>query len=177
MDELESRNSNYSNAEYIMPVIDEVKEWLLKRGIEVREFAAPTPNSLAAAQAVGCSVAEIAKSILVLVGGRAVLVVTSGDAKVKNAKLKGATGFTGKVRLPEAEDVVRHTGYAPGGVCPFLLPVELPVLLDSSMRRFPMVYAAAGNDHSAVPITFEQLLEVTGGKEADVCDLPGKGSP
>ena len=159
-----------------MPVIDEVREWLRQRNIEVWEFAEPTPNSFAAAQAVGCSVAEIAKSILVLVGGRAVLVVTSGDAKVKNAKLKDATGFTGKVRLPEAEDVVRHTGYAPGGVCPFLLPKDLPVLLDSSMRRFPRVYAAAGNDHSAVPITFEQLLAVTGGAEADVCELTAKYS-
>jgi len=160
-----------------MPVVDEVKEWLLNWGIEVWEFAEPTPNSRAAAQAVGCSVAEIAKSILVLVGGRPVLVVTSGDAKVKNAKLKETTGFTGKVRLPEAEDVVRHTGYAPGGVCPFLLPKGLPVLLDSSMRRFPRVYAAAGNDHSAVPITFEQLLEVTGGAEADVCEVHGMNSP
>ena len=158
------------NGECTMPVIDEVKEWLHPRGIEVLEFTEPTPNSQAAARAVGCSVAEIAKSILILVGGRALLVVTSGDAKVRNAKLKAATGLTGKVRLPQAEEVVRHTGYAPGGVCPFLLPEGLPVLIDRSLRRFAKVYAAAGNDHSAVPITFEQLLAVTGGMEVDVCE-------
>jgi prolyl-tRNA editing enzyme YbaK/EbsC (Cys-tRNA(Pro) deacylase) len=157
-----------------MPELDDVRESLLKRGIEVWEFADPTPNSHAAARAIGCSVGEIAKSILVLVGGRALMVVTSGDAKVKNAKLKQATGLTGKVRLPEAEDVMRHTGYAPGGVCPFLLPSGLPVLIDSSMRRFPRVYAAAGNDHSAVPITVEQLLDITGGNEVDVCELPAE---
>ncbi len=148
-----------------------MRESLLERGIEVWEFADPTPNSQAAARAVGCTVGEIAKSILVLVGGKALMVVTSGDARVKNAKLKQATGLTGKVRLPEAEDVMRHTGYAPGGVCPFLLPGGLPVLIDSSMRRFPRVYAAAGNDHSAVPITVEQLLEITGGREVDVCEV------
>jgi prolyl-tRNA editing enzyme YbaK/EbsC (Cys-tRNA(Pro) deacylase) len=155
-----------------MALIADVRESLQKWGIEVWEFEEPTPNSEAAARAVGCSVGEIAKSILVLVGGRPVLVVTSGDARVKNAKLKQATGLSGKVRLPEAGDVVRHTGYAPGGVCPFLLPEGLPVLVDSSMRRFSRVYAAAGNDHSAVPITVEQLLTITGGKEVDVCELP-----
>jgi prolyl-tRNA editing enzyme YbaK/EbsC (Cys-tRNA(Pro) deacylase) len=157
-----------------MPVLDDVRKSLLKWGIEVREFVEPTPNSAAAARAVGCSVGEIAKSILVLVGGTPVVVVTSGDAKVKNTKLKQAMGLTGKVRLPEAEDVVRHTGYAPGGVCPFLLPDGLPVLIDSSLRRFPKVYAAAGNDHSAVPVTVEQLLAVTGGREVDVCELSSR---
>jgi len=38
------------------------------------------------------------------------------------------------------------------------------------MRRFPRVYAAAGNDHSAVPVTVDQLLEITGGAEVEVCD-------
>lgn len=163
--------TRYCTDEVLMPEIDDVRKWLHRWGIEVKEFAAPTPDSRAAAHAVGCTVAEIAKSILVLVGGSPVLVVTSGDAKVKNAKLKEATGLRGKVRLPQAEEVIRHTGYAPGGVCPFLLPQGLPVLIDSSLRRFPKVYAAAGNDHSAVPITFEQLVTVTGGTEADVCEL------
>jgi len=155
-----------------MPSIDDVKRTLDQMGIEVWEFADPTPDSLAAARAVGCSVGEIAKSILLLVGGEPVLVVTSGDMKVKNPKLKKATGLTGKVRLPEAEEVARFTGYAPGGVCPFLLPEALRVLVDSSLRRFPRVFAAAGNDHSAVPVTVDQILAITGGEEVDVCEHP-----
>jgi prolyl-tRNA editing enzyme YbaK/EbsC (Cys-tRNA(Pro) deacylase) len=155
-----------------MPTLDDVKGALRKWDIRVWDFEEATPNSRAAAKAVGCSVGEIAKSILVLIGGQPVMVVTSGDVKLKNAKLKQATGLTGKVRLPEADDVVRHTGYAPGGVCPFLLPSELRVLIDSSMRRFSKVYAAAGNDHSAVPITVDELLAVTGGTEVDVCEKP-----
>lgn len=155
-----------------MPSIDDVKRTLDQMGIEVWEFADPTPDSLAAARAVGCSVGEIAKSILLLVGGEPVLVVTSGDMKVKNPKLKKATGLTGKVQLPEAEEVARFTGYAPGGVCPFLLPEALRVLVDSSLRRFPRVFAAAGNDHSAVPVTVDQILAITGGEEVDVCEHP-----
>lgn len=153
-----------------MPTIEDVKRFLQERGIAVWEFGEPTPNSEAAARAVGCSVAEIAKSILFMVGGKPVVVVTSGDVRVKSSKLKQAVGLTGKARLPEADEVIRYTGYAPGGVCPFLLPDDLMVVVDASMRRFPTVYAAAGNEHSAVPITVDQLLEITGGIEVRVCE-------
>ncbi len=154
-----------------MPSIEEVKDYLRAYDIEVLEFAQPTPTSETAAQAVGCTVAEIAKSILFMVGGQPVMVVTSGDMKVKSSKIKKAAGLTGKVKFPDAEEVIRHTGYAPGGVCPFLLPKDLPVLIDASLRRFSRVYPAAGNDYSAVPMTVDQLLKVTGGREAEVCDL------
>ena len=153
-----------------MPTIEDVKQFLGDRGIEVWEFEEPTPNSEAAAKAVGCSVGEIAKSILFIIGGTPVVVVTSGDVRVKGSKLKQAVGLTGKARLPEAGEVIAHTGYAPGGVCPFLLPEGLMVLIDASMRRFPLVYAAAGNEHSAVPVTVDQLLEITGGAEVNVCE-------
>jgi prolyl-tRNA editing enzyme YbaK/EbsC (Cys-tRNA(Pro) deacylase) len=155
-----------------MPGIEEVKRFLAERGIEVWEYAEPTPSSETAARAVGCSVAEIAKTILFIVGGEPVVVVTSGDLRIKGSRLKQFTGLKGKVRLPEAEEVIRHTGFAPGGVCPFLLPQGLRVLVDASMRRFPKVYAAAGNDHSAVPITVDRLIEITGGEESAVCELP-----
>jgi len=152
-----------------MPSIREVKSYLANKGIEVWEFADPTPTSQSAARAVGCSVGEIAKTILFLIGKIPVVIVSCGDVKVNTSKLKRASQLTGKVRLPGPDDVKCHTGYLPGGVCPFLLPAGLKILLDSSMRRFPQVYAAAGNDHSAVPITFAQLQEITAGMEVDVC--------
>ncbi|MBC7357374.1 MAG: YbaK/EbsC family protein [Desulfacinum sp.] len=158
-----------------MPTIEDVKAFLEKKGIEVWEFDQWTPTSELAARAVGCSVAEIAKSILFLVGDRPVVVVTCGDLKVKGSLLKKAAGLTGKVRLPKEDEVIRHTGYAPGGVCPFLLPDHVTVVVDSSMRRFPRVYAAAGNDRSAVPVTVDQLLEITGGVEASVCQADDNG--
>lgn len=152
-----------------MAGIDEVKKYLGAHNIDVWEYQQPTPTAAAAAAAVGCSVAEIAKTILFLVGGQAVAVVTCGDMKVKSSRLKQAAGLAGKVKLPQAEQVEQLTGYAPGGVCPFLLPTELPVLLDVSLLRFPQVYAAAGNDFSAVPVTYLQLLELTAGRPVDVC--------
>lgn len=153
-----------------MPSIAEVKAYLAGHGIEVWEYRQPTPTCETAAAAVGCTPAEIAKTLLFLVGGQPVAVVTCGDMKVKSSLLKKASGFSGKVKLPQAEDVLLHTGYAPGGVCPFLLAAELPVLLDVSMKRFRQVYAAAGNDYSAVPVTFPQLEELTGGSSVKVCE-------
>ncbi len=157
-----------------MPTISDVKAFLKQHGIEVWEFQELTPTSETAAKAVGCSVAEIAKSILFLVGDQPVVVVTCGDRRIKGSRLKQVTGLKGKVRLPGQDEVLRYTGYAPGGVCPFLLPKSVKILIDASMRQFPRVYAAAGNDRSAVPITVDQLLTITGGTEVAVSDAWGQ---
>lgn len=153
-----------------MTTILELKDYLATHNIDVWEYAEPTATAAAAAAAVGCSVAEIAKTLLFLVGCDPVVVVTCGDMKVKSSRLKKAFGLSGKVKLPQGDDVQILTGYLPGGVCPFLLPSDLPIVLDSSMQRFPRVYAAAGNDHSAVPVTVAQLQQLTGADLADVCD-------
>lgn len=152
-----------------MAVSSEIKEHLKVHGIEVWEYEEETATSETAAAAVGCSIAEIAKTLLFLIGGKPVAVVTCGDMKVKSSPLKKVFGLTGKVKFPQSEDVIEHTGYAPGGVCPFLLPTQLPICLDKSLERFPVVYAAGGNSHSAVPVTLEQLKALTGGEMADLC--------
>lgn len=147
----------------------EVQQLLAQEGLQVLPAAAPTRDSAAAAAAVGCSVAEIAKSILLLVGSRPVLVVASGDVRVKSGLLKKATGWSGQVRLPAPEEVVRYTGYPPGAVSPFLLPKGLPVLLDTSLQRFPLVYPAAGNDASSVGIAVDHLQRLCSGRLVEVC--------
>jgi prolyl-tRNA editing enzyme YbaK/EbsC (Cys-tRNA(Pro) deacylase) len=152
-----------------MPGLNDVRRWLEERKVEVLTFAEETPTAVTAARAVGCSPAEIAKSILFLIGGQAVLVVTSGDMKIKSGLLKKAAGLTGKVRLPAAEEVLDRTGYTPGGVCPFLLPADLPVFLDESLWRFATVYPAAGDDHSAVPLSPARLAELVSGRRAEIC--------
>jgi len=151
------------------PAIERVRAYLADHGIEVLEFAVPTPTSETAAAAVGCAVGQIAKTLLFRVGTSHVAVIAAGDARVKQAKLKQATGFAGKVKMASADEVVAWTGYAPGGVCPFLLPDDLPRLLDASLKRFEVIYPAAGNSRSVVPISYHRLLELSGAREADVC--------
>lgn len=149
----------------------EVQAYLSKAGHAPENFSRPTPTSVAAAEVVGCAVGEIAKSILMLVGKQPVMVVTSGDTRVKSGRLKQATGLSGQVRLPVADEVLHHTGYAPGAVSPFLLPERLPVLLDKSLQRFAVVYPAAGSGSSAVSMSFPQLQALCGGRIVDVCDI------
>jgi prolyl-tRNA editing enzyme YbaK/EbsC (Cys-tRNA(Pro) deacylase) len=64
---------------------------------------------------------------------------------------------------------VRYTGYPPGAVSPFQLPQGLPVLLDASLQRFPIIYPAAGNDRSSVGIAFDHLQRLSGGRLVEVC--------
>jgi prolyl-tRNA editing enzyme YbaK/EbsC (Cys-tRNA(Pro) deacylase) len=148
----------------------EVQTFLDREGLTVLRAAAPTKDSVSAATAVGCTVAEIAKSILLLVGNRPVLVVAAGDVRVKGGLLKQATGWSGQVRLPAPDEVVRYTGYPPGAVSPFLLPQGLPVLLDESLRRSPVIYPAAGDDRSSVGIAFDHLQRLSGGRVVEVCE-------
>jgi prolyl-tRNA editing enzyme YbaK/EbsC (Cys-tRNA(Pro) deacylase) len=150
---------------------EEVQNYLKGEGLEPLNFDQPTPTSSAAAEAIGCSVGEIAKSILMLVGKEPVMVVTSGDSKVKSSRLKRAAGLTGKVKLPDADEVLRFTGFKPGGVSPFLLPETLPVFLDKSLQRFSIVYPAAATSSSGVAMSFSRLEELCGGQVVDVCDI------
>lgn len=152
-----------------MADIEAVKAYLAEHSIEVWQYEQPTPTADLAAAAVGCTAAEIAKTLLFLVGGQPVVVVTCGDMKVSSSLLKQGTGYSGKVKLPQADEVKQITGYSPGGVCPFLLPAHLPVFLDQSLCRFEQVYAAAGDDASAVPISSTKLLELTAAGWIDAC--------
>lgn len=149
----------------------QVMDYLVKEGLQPQYFSQATLNSADAARAIGCSLGEIAKSILMMVGTQSVLVVSSGDSKVKSGRLKQATGLTGKVRLPDASEVLHYTGYLPGCVCPFLLPKGLNVFVDTSLQRFNVVYPAAATGNSLVAISFPGLVQMSGGKIVEVCDI------
>lgn len=121
-----------------------------------------------AARAIGCEPRQIAKTLSFLADGGAILVVVAGDARVDNRKYRETFGT--KARMIPADEVERFIGHAPGGVCPFAVHAGVRVWLDVSLRRFPIVYPAAGSDHSAVRLTpqeLERLSHATGW--VDVC--------
>jgi len=153
-----------------MQPIERVKDFLNKQEIKLTVIEFPegqTQTCELAAQALGVEPAQIAKSLLFIGKKINVLVVTCGDEKVDTKKLKEY--FGGKFRFARPEEVEKITGFPPGGVCPFALKEEVPIVLDKSLKRFPVVYAAAGNAGSAVPVSLEQLLEITNGKYLEVC--------
>lgn len=129
--------------------------------LEPIAFTEKTNTVAEAAKVLGVEEAQIAKSILFKAGDTFGLFVTAGDIRVHQKKVKKLLGGKPKLATPvEVEDI---TGYKVGGVCPFALKKEVPIFLDESMKRFKLVYTAAGTAESALPITFEKLQMITNG--------------
>ncbi|MBR5547411.1 MAG: YbaK/EbsC family protein [Clostridia bacterium] len=137
--------------------IEQVKAYLTECGLgsRVQEFDVSSATVELAAQALGCEPCLIAKTMSFLVNEHVVLVVLAGDARVDNAKFKAE--FHQKAKMLSHEQVSERTGFPVGGVCPFLAPEGTKVYLDESLRRFEIVYPAAGSRNSAVKVNLEEL--------------------
>jgi len=121
-----------------------------------------------AARAHGVTPGEIAKTLSLKVKNDVVLIVTRGDARLDNRKLKAALGA--KARMLSVDEVINWTGHPVGGVCPFGLENPLTVYCDISLRSFDEVLPAAGAIHSAVRISPQQMAELTNARWIDVCE-------
>nr|AAF13043.1 regulator homolog protein [Desulfitobacterium dehalogenans] len=86
------------------------------------------------------------------------MVLMAGDKRLDNRKFKDA--FNGKPKMPEVEQVLELTGHPVGGVCPFGLRQEIPVYLDESLKKYSVVYPAAGAPDAAVKLTVVELEEL-----------------
>ena len=150
--------------------IIKAKEYLKSVGYEDRviEFAESTATVAEAAEAVGVEPAMIAKTMSFLVGDKAILILAEGTARVDYRKYKDT--FHMKAKMIPFEQVEEVTGHAPGGVCPFGIKDGIEVYLDESLKRFETVYPAAGDDHSAVRLSVDELEQIAGAKGwVDVC--------
>ena len=108
-----------------------------------------------AAQAVGCEPARIAKTLSFMLPDGPVLILAAGDARIDNPKYKAM--FHTKAKMLAFEEVEALIGHGVGGVCPFGVNDGIPVWLDESLRRFDIVYPAAGTSNSAVELTLVEL--------------------
>ena len=156
--------------------IEKARAWLRKFGQEDRiiETAESSATVEEAAEALGCKPEHIAKTMAFLVDGAPILIVAPGDVKVDNHKFKEE--FHCKAKMIPPSDVEELIGYAPGGVCPYGVNDGVKTYLDESLRRFDVVYPAAGNDRSGVRQSIPDL-ELTSGytKWVDVCKLRETG--
>jgi prolyl-tRNA editing enzyme YbaK/EbsC (Cys-tRNA(Pro) deacylase) len=120
-----------------------------------------------AAEALGCEVGAIANSLLFDADGSPVLILTSGAHRVDTDKVAALVGVT---RLKRATpDFVRaHTGQVIGGVSPIAHPAPVPTYLDSWLRRYDVVWAAAGHPAAVFSTTFDELASMTGAPEIEV---------
>lgn len=153
--------------------IEKVRAYLRGLGLEDRimEFPQSSATVELAAQALGCEPAKIAKTMSFLLGEEPILILTAGDARVDNHKFKET--FHIKAKMIPCEQVEALVGHAPGGVCPFVVPENVKVYLDVSLKPFDIVYPAAGSGNSAVRLSVAELEKSSGSVGwVDVCKEP-----
>lgn len=139
--------------------IEKVRAYFASVGLaeRIQEFDVSSATVALAAEALGVEPARIAKTLSFAEDEGAILIVAAGDAKVDNPKFKAR--FAMKARMLTPDDAVRLIGHAVGGVCPFAVNEGVKVYLDESLRRFDLVYPAAGSSNSGIGLTIPELEE------------------
>jgi prolyl-tRNA editing enzyme YbaK/EbsC (Cys-tRNA(Pro) deacylase) len=137
-------------------------------GFAALEFDASTRTAADAAAAIGCTVAQIAKSLVFRAtqSGRAVMVVASGVNRVNERKIAALVGEP--IARADADFVRAKTGFAIGGVPPIAHREPVPTILDEDLRAFDVIWAAAGAPNAVFRLTPGDLKRLTGAAFADV---------
>ena len=154
--------------------IEKVKKYFAEIGEPERviEFEQSTATSEQAAEALGCEVGRIAKTISVFVDKKPVLILVSGDMKIDNKKFKAQ--FKCRPNMIPVADVENLIGHAVGGVCPFAVNEGIPIYIDASLKRFDVVYPAAGSDRSTARFKIDELERyINSSGWVDVAKLKG----
>lgn len=150
------------------PGVTRVREALLRHGIDdtIIVMPAATHTAQAAADALACSIGEIAKSIIFRAGERAVLVITSGKNRVDDKKVAALIGHT--LSKADADFVRAQTGFVIGGVPPLAHTFAPIVFMDEDLLAFERVWPAAGHPNTMFHISPKQLADITLARVADI---------
>ena len=137
--------------------VEKVKVHLKKYGLDgkIVELSSSLATVCDAAESLGCSESEIAKSMAFSLSDGYIVVVMSGDVKIDNSKYKAT--FHEKAHMVSPEILESVIGHPMGGVCPFALNEGVKVYLDESLKRFSRVYPSCGSIHNAIGLTLEEL--------------------
>ncbi len=126
-------------------------------------FESPTATVQEAAEVHQVAPDQIAKTLSFSVDCKAILIVVSGVSRIDNAKFKQQ--FACKAKMLKPDEVLRETGHAVGGVCPFGLVKPLAVYLDISLQKHHEVIPAAGDSYSSIRLSLAELE-----KYSNYCD-------
>lgn len=142
-------------------------------GLDIRVIRVPGTAKTAAqaADAVGCPVGAIVKSLVFVAGDAPALVLCPGDRRVDTARVAALCGAV-TARMAPPEVVRAATGYAIGGVPPLGHVTPLPIYMERALLAQPLVYAAAGAPDALFPIEPARLQAVTGAEVVDVTEPP-----
>ena len=112
-----------------------------------------------AAQALGVTPDEIAKSLSFDQKGETVIVLLAGERRIDNKKYKGI--FNCKAKMLSIDEIEERTGHEVGGVCPFGVNDDVKVYLDESLKDYQYVYPACGGYNTAIKLSIEELEEAS----------------
>ena len=135
-------------------------------GITVKQFPAGTRTAVDAANAIGCEVGQIVKSLVFVAAGRPVVALVSGANRLDEHRLASVAGHP--VAKADADTARDATGYSIGGVPPFGHATDVPVFMDRDLLGHGVVWAAAGRPDSVFEISPQRLVELS---QAEVADL------
>jgi prolyl-tRNA editing enzyme YbaK/EbsC (Cys-tRNA(Pro) deacylase) len=146
-----------------------VSAHLREAGAEARiqEFPEGTHTAQDAADAVGCELAQIVKSLVFVCDGKPVVALVPGDRRGDSEKIAAAVEAR-SARVAKAPEVEAATGFAPGAVPPFPLPDLVVVLVDSALFRHPLVWAGAGSAQHVLGMAPPELARVARARPLDV---------
>jgi prolyl-tRNA editing enzyme YbaK/EbsC (Cys-tRNA(Pro) deacylase) len=149
--------------------VERVASFLRDAGGEARieEFSAGTPTAADAAAAVGCELAQIVKSLVLICDERPVVALVPGDRRGDTRKIAAAVGAA-EARVAKADEVEQATGFGPGAVAPFPLPSIEDVLVDRTLLRHRIVWAGAGSPRHVVGLAPRELVRLARARPADV---------
>jgi prolyl-tRNA editing enzyme YbaK/EbsC (Cys-tRNA(Pro) deacylase) len=141
---------------------------ILGDGFEVLEFEESTRTAADAAAAIGCTVPQIAKSLIFRGrdSGRPVLVIASGPRRVDEARVAALLGE--EITRADADFVRECTGFSIGGVPPVGYRTPAVVLIDETLFGFDTIWAAAGTPNAVFRLRPEDLVRLTAGTVADI---------
>jgi len=136
---------------------------------ELHEFDASTHTAQDAADAVGCALGQIVKTLYFSADGRPTLALVAGDRQVDTSKLAEILGVgRKKLKMGSPEEVLAHTGYPVGGVAPVGSAHPCDVVVDESLQRFERIWAAAGDGNTVFPADTGALVAAVGGQWASI---------
>ena len=155
------------------PNVQRVMEAAASAGlaIEVVRFPAGTRTAEDAARAVGCSVAQIVKSLVFVVDGDPIIALLSGADRLDPTRLASAMDAT-HVRRADGEEVRAATGFAIGGVPPLGHERRMPVLIDERLLAHAEVWAAAGLPDAVFRASPQALARAAGARRASLAADP-----
>lgn len=153
-----SSNNLSKSAEKIQNLLDKFGFKL-----NVLELSGSTRTSQEAADTIGCSVGQIAKSLIFKgkTSNKPILIVASGINRVNEKTIKKYIGE--KIQRPDADFVLEQTGFAIGGIPPIGHKNSLTTLIDEDLMKYEEIWAAAGTPHAVFKLTPQILKDITRG--------------